>query len=409
MTEIGNLRVRIQPVADAATVSLRLWLRGGSRSELTAGTAWSTGHLLVEGTARRDWQAIAEESDERGMAISSFGALEHHGLNIDCLAVDWRSAVRWAAEFVLESTFLADRHAWIERQRLGELDSLMDQSDAVAAWSAAQQCLGTHAGGRPVAGNLRDPGSNELEACRQFHLQGLSQGGVLTLVGGIEEARAAAAIAEDFASFPSQTSDSIEVAPPVPMGESRRTVVLPGDQAHLVLSHSTVRLGDPDFRALEVLSVILGAGAGLSGRIPWRLREQEGLAYSAYVSAVAGAGLDPGRFVISVGTSEERIAQAEASARSEIDRLLDLGPTDQEVVEACSYLLGREPFRRETPRQIADLLARSEFHGLPFDDPRWLIEGLEKIDRQSILEVARRHLRPDDLLTTIGLPQSDEN
>jgi zinc protease len=88
----------------------------------------------------------------------------------------------------------------------------------------------------------------------------------------------------------------------------------------------------------------------------------------------------------------------------EIARLVDSGLTDRELEDARSYLLGREPFRRETARQWADILIEAEQYGLPLDDPYRRVADLRALDRATCEEVARRHLRPGDLRVTIGVP-----
>jgi hypothetical protein len=45
-------------------------------------------------------------------------------------------------------------------------------------------------------------------------------------------------------------------------------------QAHLYAGHLTVRRADEDFDALALAAVVLGAGSGLTGRIPERIRER---------------------------------------------------------------------------------------------------------------------------------------
>src|SRR5262249_37179863 len=153
---------------------------------------------------------------------------------------------------------------------------------------------------------------------------------------------------------------------------------------HLLMGHLTVARVDPDVPALELASVVLGSGAGLTGRIPTRIREREGLAYSAFASAVAGASLDPGRLLIHIGTSMETAARAEAAVREEIRRLLDGGLEAAEFEDARTYLLRREPFRRETPQQWADLLAQSTLYRLPYDDPEWVKQGYRSLDRDTV-------------------------
>ena len=176
------------------------------------------------------------------------------------------------------------------------------------------------------------------------------------------------------------------------------------DQAHLYVGHLTVPRNHPDYTALEMVAVTLGSGAGLTGRIPMRIREQEGLAYSANAQTVAGSGEDPGRLVAYVGTSPATVARAEAGVREEIARLVEEGIEPAELEEARAYLLGREPFRRETARQWAELLTEAVQYGLPLDDPALREAELKALDLAEVQAAARRHLRPADLQVTVGLP-----
>jgi zinc protease len=138
--------------------------------------------------------------------------------------------------------------------------------------------------------------------------------------------------------------------------------------------------------------------------LPHRLRELEGLAYAASADAVAGAGLDPGRLLIYAGTAAESLGRAQRCVLEEIDRLLDLGVSDTEVEEARSYLIGREPFRRETARQWAELLADAELYGEPVDDPEWRLGRWRAASRGSVEAALRRHIRPSDIKITVGMP-----
>jgi zinc protease len=196
--------------------------------------------------------------------------------------------------------------------------------------------------------------------------------------------------------------------PPEPIGTAEPCLVQTEaeDQAHLFIGHLTVPRRHPDFTALELLAVILGSGAGLTGRIPNRIRENEGLAYSAHAQTVAGSGLDPGRLVAYVGTSPATVEQARAGVIEEIARLVDGGVENSELEEARAYLLGREPFRRETARQWADLLTESAHYGLPLDEPESRIAELNALDKTTVEAAARRHIRPEDLKVTIGLPSA---
>jgi zinc protease len=108
--------------------------------------------------------------------------------------------------------------------------------------------------------------------------------------------------------------------------------------------------------------------------------------------------------VVYVGTSAATVEQAERGVREELARFVDEGPTEEEVADARAYLVGREPFRRETARQLADLIVRAEHYGLPLDRPGWREERLARLGRTDVHAAVRRHLHPDLLKVTVGLP-----
>jgi zinc protease len=232
---------------------------------------------------------------------------------------------------------------------------------------------------------------------------------VLAVAGDVDPDQVAPAAASLFAALDEARAEPAAVPRAAGLPARRRQIrTTARDQAHLFLGHLTVWRTHTDLVPLEVASVILGSGAGLTGRIPERIREREGLAYAAGASLVSGAGLDPGRVVVHVATSVDTLARAEAAAREEIDRLLESGVTDAEFEDARTYLLRRDPFRRETPQQWADLLAQSALYGLPYDDPEWVKNGYRSLDRAAVESAVRRHLHPDRLRVTIGAPDGED-
>lgn len=407
---VRGVQVRAHRVPGVPVVALRLWLWGGSRIEGIPGLAWVTGRMLSEGTRSSSWRQIAEACEALGMAFGSFGSLEVHGLGVDCLSRDWRRALSWMAELALGSTFPAERCDWLRRQGAAELESLGDQPEAVTAWAFAEQLYAPHPACRPLPGNGEDLARIDSTACASFHRQALDRGGILAVAGDVQEAQVLRLAGDLFGPVQHGRAEDGQGRAKLPSiegtGAARRSVVTPArDQAYLYAGHLTVPRHHPDLAALEVGSVILGSGAGLSGRIPERVREREGLAYSASATAVAGAGLDPGRLCAAVGTSPDTLTRAETCIREELVRLLDAGTSLEEFERARTYLLRRLSFQRETPRQWTGLLAQEALYGLPLTDPAWSRERYEELDRDSVLAALRRHLDPDRVVVTVGVPQ----
>jgi zinc protease len=400
-----GLAAKVRRVEGAPVVAVRLWLDAGTRAETIPGQGLLTGRMLEEGSRRRDWQRIAVEAEDRGMDLSTFGAFEGHGVNVDALAPDWELALEWAAELLLIPSFPEDRCAWLGRQAAAEFEGLADQPDIKTAWGYLEHLYAPHPRGRPLHGSVASLLSITAADCVGFHARALGGGVVAAVAGQIDEEAVARRLEALFSDLP-PAGDPFP-APVAPRGlpERRHEVTVDSaDQAHLYIGHLTVPRRHPDYTALELLAVVLGSGAGLTGRIPERIREREGLAYTAYAQIAAGAGEDPGRLLAYVATSPDTVEQAERGVVEEIARLAEHGISERELADARSYLLGREPFRHETARQWADILLEAEQYGLPLDRPELRIAELGALDLDALASVARRHLRPADLRVTVGLP-----
>jgi zinc protease len=422
----GGLTVRVRRVPGAPVVAVRVSLAGGARREGLLGQALVAGRMLAEGSRRRDWRRIADEAEGLGMMLTSYGGFESHGLALDALAADWEQALAWAAELTFEPTFPEDRCAWIARQAAAELESLGDQPEVRTAWGFFRQLYHPSRRALPLHGTSEGLLALTGADCAAFHLPALGRRLTVTAAGDLAEGAVTARIEALFADAASAAAPAAEpegsaAVPPPPAGlpERRLEVRLEATgvgeegadedggppQAQLYLGHLTVPRRHPDYEALELAAAVLGSGAGLTGRIPERIREREGLAYSAHAQTVAGAGLDAGRLVAYVATSVETVEQAERGVREEIARLVEEGITDGELADARSYLLGREPFERETARQWADLLVEAEHYGLPLDDPGWRHGRLAGLDRAAVEAAVRRHVRPEELRVTVGIPE----
>lgn len=403
-----RLAIRVRRVPGAPVVAARAWLRGGARCEEIPGQALVTGRMLVEGTGRRSWREIADAAEDRGASLHSHGSTETIGVAVDALAADWERALEDLAETLLEPAFPEERCDWIRRQAAAELESLFDQPEMRAAQSFAEQLYHPHPYARPLHGDAASLGRLGREDCVRFHRASLGWGGFVVVTGDVDEAAVAHRVGELFADLRGTGEAPPVPAAPLGLGPAHREVEAgESDQAHLYVGHLTVPRHDPDTFALALVAVVLGAGAGLAGRLPERVREREGLAYAVEVATTAGAGLDPGRLVVYAGTSPATVAQAERACREELERLVEGGVEADELEEARAYLVGRDPLGRQTARQWAGILADAELYGIPRDRPEWVVERLRSVTAEEVAAAVRRSIRPGDLRVTVGLPRPD--
>jgi zinc protease len=159
---------------------------------------------------------------------------------------------------------------------------------------------------------------------------------------------------------------------------------------------------DPDWYAARIVNDILGGG-GFRGRLMKEIREKRGLAYGVSTELVSfrHAGMVLG----SVATENARVAQSIGLIREEWRRMRDEGPTEPELDDAKTYLIGSFPLTLDTSDRIASLLVEMQNEGLGIDylDRRAGLFGAVTLDQAR--RVAQRLLDPDGLsFAVVGDP-----
>ena len=181
----------------------------------------------------------------------------------------------------------------------------------------------------------------------------------------------------------------------------------PGHQSKILFGHGGIKRLDPDWYAAYVMNYILGGG-GLTSRLAEVVREENGLAYSV------GTGFQPreysGLFSGSMGTQNERAAEAIALTRDEIRRMRDEGVTEQELQDAKTYLTGSYALNFSTSDAIAGQLLGAQILGF---EPVYFErrnEYINAVTREQISRVAKRLLHPDQLFwVVVGSPANLES
>jgi zinc protease len=158
---------------------------------------------------------------------------------------------------------------------------------------------------------------------------------------------------------------------------------------------------DPDFIAAFVVNHVLGGGS-FSSRLYREVREVRGLAYSVFSTLVP---LDhTALFMTGTATRADRTGQTLEVLQSEIRRLAEEGPTEEELAKAKSFLTGSYALSFDTSGKIAAQLVQ-----IQIDD-----RGIDYIDRRNSLvqavtladvkRVAKRLLDGGMLVTVVGRP-----
>lgn len=168
------------------------------------------------------------------------------------------------------------------------------------------------------------------------------------------------------------------------------------EQTTLILGHPGIKADNPDYPAIHVLDLILGAG-GFSSRLFQKVRTELGLAYA--VGSSLGAGFrDVGVFWAYCGTRNDTVLNAITAIQGELTRLTQTVVSAEELQAAKNQYLNAFVFRFATATDIVRRQMFYEYMGYSPDFLETFRDHVLNVTRDDVLRVARTYLHPDHLI-----------
>lgn len=387
--EIPMLDVRV--VFDAGSA------RDGEKPGLTA----LTNSLLSEGAGEWNADQIAQRLERVGAELEN-GALRDMawvGLRtlVEQPAMD--TALETLAAIITQPRFEPED---LERQRQAMQVALRHSQQSpgsVAQKAFYHQVFGAH----PYA--IDSDGTEEsLKALTRDDVRStyrryyVGRNAVVAIVGALERP-AAEAIAERLAGgLPAG-----EPAPELPQVAALSAPVLrqvdfPSTQSHIYLGQPGMRRKDPDYFALYVGNHILG-GNGLVSQLSEEVREKRGLSYSVYSYFLPMR--EQGPFMIGAQTKNASADEALQVMREVVQRFIDQGPTEEELLAAKRNITGGFPLRIASNGKILQYLAVIGFYDLPLDYLDRFTDRVDAITAQQVQDAFRRRVDLERLVTIV--------
>ena len=210
-----------------------------------------------------------------------------------------------------------------------------------------------------------------------------------------------------FGDLPASGGKLREVPESQTKGDGARVVIEQNvPQAWVAFGHGGIKRDDPDYYAASLLNYILGGGS-FASRLFEEVREKRGLVYSvySYINPMDKAAVMAG----GLGTSNAQVGEAVAVVRKEWTRLAENGPTEQELADAKTHLVGSFSQRLSSTKKIARVLVAMQRNELGIDYIDEREDLIEAVTMKEAKRVAARMLKPDDLaVVVVGKPQGFE-
>jgi len=372
-----------------------------------AGLASFLARMLDEGTRRYTHRQIADTIESLGGDLSAFSNRELTGLSMALLSQHIDKGLELSAEMLRFPTF-PEKRLELERQKLtSQIKSSLDNPQAVVSQNFNEVIYQGTPLAEPTVGRIETVGAFRRRDLVDFHRNHFVPARtILCVVGSFQVDEIMDLISRYFRTWKSPAR-----LRPRPRWRFRRQsqpvlreLHLEKEQFNIMLGHLGIERTNPDYYALQILDVILGSGPGFTSRIPQKLRDRMGLAYTTYSDIAGSAGYYPGRFVAFISTSPGNREVALKGLRQEISQIVRKGITRQELANAKSYLTGNFVFDFQSNLHIARFLVGAELFKLGFDYLETYPRLIRGVTQQQVNAVARKYLDIDRCTTIVVGP-----
>lgn len=400
--ELANgLKVIVVPRANAEYVTMELCTRHGAWSEAKPGAASLAASLISKGTAAKSEKELADELETYAIALSGNASMDATAVTVGCLKRELPRAARLLAEVVRTPTFPETEFKKQKKQLLTSLAISAKEPSTIAQREFRRALYGDHPYARSETGEPKDVDALTTADLRTWWTQHIHPQRSVLIFAGMDDVAQCRAIAESaFGDWRVEGAEAAQPPKEPPTAQPTRIVLVdqPGAiQSQIRIGQRAFRRDHADFAVGRVVSDYFGGS--FSSRLNEVIRVQKGLTYGA------SGGFSPerwdGRFVVSTFSKTESTAAAVQAALDEIERVRREGPTDHELSDTKSAFRGRLALQRETPRQVAEELWRSELYGLPADHVEKTLARAAAVSPEECLSFAREWIDPARLVIVV--------
>jgi zinc protease len=405
VTLANGLKLALLPkTTRGEAVTATIQLRFGDAQSLTGlrATAELTGALLGRATKSKTRQQLQDEMLRLNARISVSGGADRATATVGTTATNLVPALRLAVEMLREPAFSETDFAQARAERAAALENNRHDPAALAPLTLSRalnpfprgdvRYLGT------IDEQLADFSRVTLEAVRGFHARFYGAAhGELVIVGQFKETEVRAESAQLLGAWTVRAPFAPLAATYQKVVPVNLTVETPDKQnatfdAALALAMSDT---DPDYPAMVLANYMFGGS--ITGRVPNRIRNREGLSYGVSSRFAAPALGDAASFGGTAISNPLNTPKVEASFRDELRRTLDDGFSADEVAAAKKALRDqRRVARSQDPQLVTIIVAREEVGRTLAWDER-LDAQLEALTAEQVNSAFRRHVHIDQL------------
>ncbi len=401
----GGLRIFSEPLEEATSVSLGVWIRAGSRDEReeVAGITHLMEHMLFKGTPSMDALGIAEAFESIGAQENAATGEEYTVLYARFLPEHLEKALDIMSEMVLRPT-LVD----LEREReviVEEIKMYEDRPDQLADEYLSSLIFHDDTLGRPIIGSVETVRGVDHDTLRTFHHNTYTAPNIFVVgagkLGGGEEFERM--VEEKLKGLPSGEPFVREANPRTP--ESRFFYKFKEtEQYHVAMGSLGLPARSEDRFAMSALNNVLGGG--MSSRLFQEVREKRGLAYAVY--SYHQSYSDAGAAKMYVGSTTGNVEEAVEVIAKQLTKIRGELVSDEELQRTKEQLKSSTILAMESTAARMTRIGRSIITGAELLTPEEISARIDAVTAEDIKRLANDHLKLENMyLAAVGPKELD--
>jgi zinc protease len=405
----NGLRIYLKPVPGSPVVTTMVAYKVGSADEDLDHTGLShyLEHLMFKGTDKIKPGDIDRTTQRHGGVNNAYTSEDYTVYHFDFAADRWDVALQIEADR-MRNLKIDQAHEFQQEKGavISELERNEDEPWDLELKTILPLLFGKGPYGHPIIGERDQVRGATAEVIKAHYDKWYYPNNAsLVICGGFDPDQAMTRIKELFGSLPKGELPARKAAPEIlRKGPLQKIIDSKFETPRLLMGYNTVRSGDTDFYALEVLQALLSGGK--TGRLYKAL--VEGAEVANLVDASNYGGRYPGWLGIQIEVLRDQDRRkTEQLTLDELQRLRNKPASAAELKRAKQGLLAGAIFGRESVHNLADSIAR----GVTTNDLDFLknyLPRIEAVTAQDVQEVARKYLDPERRVVVWSIPTRQE-
>ncbi len=392
---LGNgLKIVAREVRSTQSIAVHGYLRVGAilEPETKTGIAALAANLLGRGTHKHSAAEVQTQLDAIGARVSFSAGRSLTVFKGRCLGEDAPLFLRLLADSLLFPAFPNDEIEKEHRRMRQWLQRLEENARYLAEIAFREILYGpAHPYSRPLGPTPATLAQFTHEDLLRFHDETYgSQEAAFVVTGNIRSAEIVRRIEDLFGDWqPARPrTEELPAQVPSPVSAITRRTIPNCRQAGLLIGAIGPARNNSDYYAAQAGNVVLGK-LGIQGRIGTRLREN-GLAYDC--GSHLGSGLGPEPWFVHATLQPANLPRAMDLIATEVRRLCDELITEQEAMDAKSYLIGKQQMGLADLTGLAAALAETQLYQLGEDHLETYPMLIEQVTIEGLQAIAQRYL-----------------